>query len=291
MSVVAIGNFDGVHEGHALILKNAVRLAEESGTKSIVLTFKEHPRNVLSETNKIKYLIDNEYKEQLIKSLGIDEVHFIVFDKAFASQTSAEFIGFLKNTYNCQTVICGRNFLYGKKASYTTEDLKEETEKQGIKAVIIDMVIDGIIVSSTEIRSLIENGDVKTANKLLGHFFSVSSEIVHGRRLGSTIGFPTINQLIPESFIIPKIGVYATYVEIDGKLYKGVTNVGHRPTVELSQSKVNIETHIINNNSNYYGKVIRIFFIERIRDEKKFDSLNLLKEQLAFDCEYIKKIF
>jgi riboflavin kinase/FMN adenylyltransferase len=152
------------------------------------------------------------------------------------------------------------------------------------------MVVNGIVISSTEIRSLIENGDLVKANKLLGRSFSVSARVVHGKHLGSRIGFPTINQFIPESFIIPKIGVYATYAEIDGKKYKGVTNVGHRPTVDSTDSAINIETHLLDNNEDYYGKEIRVFFSERIRDEKKFGSLELLKKQLAHDCEYAGKL-
>jgi riboflavin kinase/FMN adenylyltransferase len=290
MSVIAIGNFDGVHTGHALVLKNAVKAAESGNTKSIVLTFAEHPRNVLSKKTVIKYITDNRYKEMLIKSFGINEVVFINFNEAFAGQTSSEFIAFLKDSYDCDTVVCGSNFRYGNRAAYNTENLKEETKKQGLNAIVTDMVVNGIVISSTEIRSLIENGDLVKANKLLGRSFSVSARVVHGKHLGSRIGFPTINQFIPESFIIPKIGVYATYAEIDGKQYKGVTNVGHRPTVDSTDSAINIETHLLDNNEDYYGKEIRVFFSERIRDEIKFNSLELLKKQLAHDCEYAGKL-
>ncbi|MDF2684858.1 MAG: ribF [Clostridia bacterium] len=290
MSVIAIGNFDGVHKGHALVLKNAVKAAQESNTKSIVLTFNEHPRNVLSKKTTIKYLTDNEYKEKLIKAFGINEVEFIDFNESFAEQTSTEFIKFLKDSYDCTTVVCGSNFKFGKKAVYNTESLKVETKKQGLNVIITDMVVNGLVISSTEIRGLIENGDITTANKLLDRDFSISGLVVHGKHLGSTIGFPTINQFIPESFIIPRIGVYATYAEINGRHFKGVTNVGHRPTVDSTDSAINVETHLLDNNEDYYGKDIRVFFIKRIRDEIKFNSLDLLKKQLTLDCEYVRKI-
>lgn len=284
MSIMAIGNFDGVHIGHAFLLKKTAEIAGTINTESVAMTFNEHPRNVLGK-EKVLYLTDKKYKESLIKACGINKVVFVEFDKAFAEKTTVEFLTFLKEL-GCTQIVCGENFKFGKNAAYDTSALQAASETFGMKGHVIKLAELDKTVSSTNIRNFLLQGDVKSAEKMLGRMYSVKALVIQGHHLGTGIGFPTINQFPPEGILIPMSGVYSTLVEFCGQLYPAITNIGRRPTVEESGIP-NIETHILNVDINLYGKEIRIFFEDYLRTEKKFKNLEELRRQIELDKMHV----
>ena len=289
MSVVVVGNFDGVHRGHVKILKKAAEIAKQEKTEAVAFTFREHPQNILHAGYPVKRLIDDAYKEQLIQKTGIHTVNFMTPDKAFLSLSAKDFLVYLQKTCACKTIVCGSNSSFGKGAQADSYTLKELAEPLGITVVVVELENGGI--SSTNIRRCIEKGEIPQANTLLGYDFSIKAEVIPGKQLGRTLDFPTLNQRIPEGFIVPAFGVYLTYLILDGVKKVSITDVGHRPTVESADSAVLAETHVIGQTfqEDWYGKTLRVYFSDRIRDEKKFSSVEELKTQIWKDCELAKK--
>ena len=283
--VVAEGNFDGVHLGHAAVIRRACAEAKKRGEKTLVFTFENHPRAFFG--GDFKYLVSNKKRRELIMAIGADDVYFQRFDKEFAEKNPDEFISFLKQKFSCTAVVCGADFRFGHGAEGHPQNVSD------IDVIIVPEVdIDGARVSSTRIRELISDGDVSDANKLLGYVFSISAVISHGKRLGTKLGYPTLNQTVTPYLILPKNGVYATVVYCDGEKFCGVTNVGVRPSAE-DRGAVTVETYLIdlNDGRDLYGKEAEIFFLERLRDEMKFDSLENLTKQIGIDCSLSKQIY
>lgn len=276
-TVVTIGIFDGVHKGHQAILKKAVKEAKRSGLKSVVVTFDPHPVKVLNPAAKIPFLISLEHRIKLIKGAGIDDCRVLKFTKAFSKIAPEEFIKkILIDKLNLKVLVTGENFLFGFKEKGDKALLRKLSKVYNFKFYgIPPLKIEGDFVSSTRIRKAIERGNLGLASKLLGRPVTILGAVVKGKRIGRAIGFPTAN-IDPHHESIPPSGVYSVNIVLGEKLYRGILNISTHNIVEA---------HIFNFNKNIYGKDIEVIFKQKIRDEKKFNSLKALQRQIQLDIQ------
>ena len=289
-SVVTIGNFDGIHKGHQVLIEKATEYAKKNNVISTVFTFNNHPVNYF-KPNSIKNIITNNDKIKILKTMGVDYIINIPFDEYMTKISGYDFVkDILIDKLGAKKIIVGHDFTFARNKEGNIDLLKELSKKNGFLLEIVNPVkIDDIRISSSYIRKLILDGKVEDARKYLGRNYKLSGEVIHSKKLGRTIGFPTANISIDENIIIPKVGIYATKVYVNGTIYYGATNVGYNPTV--NGNKLSIETNILEFNADIYGKIITIEFLERIRDEKKFNGIEELKEQLQKDTKYIYKVY
>lgn len=289
---IALGFFDGVHAGHAELMKMTKRRAEEIGAMPSVLSFDVHPDTLVF--NKEVPLINSAIgREELIRRcFGINNVVFIHFNKHVMCMPWREFIDSLIDELNIAWIVVGHDFCFGYKGEGTAQRLKDYCEERGIGCDIIPALrIDGRIVSSTHIRELIANGDIETANRYLGHPHTLSDTVHSGYHLGRNLGAPTINMFFPDGVLVPKHGVYATKVFLeDGSSYIAVTNVGVRPTVS-EDSRVSVESHLLDYSGNLYGRQARVEFYSYLREEVKFGSFDELSEHIKKDAESARAYF
>ncbi|HSQ87908.1 bifunctional riboflavin kinase/FAD synthetase [Romboutsia sp.] len=288
MSVITIGNFDGLHKGHQVLIKKAVEYGMKNNIKSVAFTFENHPGNYFVP-NSIKNIISNEEKINRLKNLGIDLIVSIPFDEYMTKISPQEFVeDILVNKLGVEKIIVGYDFTFARNKEGNTDLLKILSHKYKYKLDVVKPIkINGMRVSSTYIRSLVTQGSVCDVKNYLGYNYEIEGIVIHSKKLGRTIGFPTANIEVDKDMIIPKNGIYATKVHIEDKMYYGATNIGYNPTV--NGEKLSIETNILEFNEDIYGKVIKVEFLERIRDEKKFSSLDELKSQLEKDTNHVFK--
>ena len=287
-SVVAIGNFDGLHKGHIKLLNVLKEKACELSVSSVVYTFLQHPKNVFCEYSQ-KLIYDNSTKEKLFSENDIDILFFENFSKV-SNLEPEEFVKeILIDKFNIKAVVIGTNGRFGKKSAGTAETLCELGKKYGFEVLVVEpLVIDDIVCSSTEIRNSIETGDFEKCANLLGRNYSVSGIVVSDKRLGRTYGFPTAN-IIPEKEKPDiKRGVYATKTHIGEKVYKSITNVGTTSFDKPEKSR--IETHILDFSGDLYGENIEVEFLYYMRDFKKFANTDELKEQLIKDNNEVRRM-
>lgn len=282
-NIVILGNFDGVHKGHQVILQKAVERAKEKKLKTIVYTFSEYPKN---QQTKITTCSEKAY---FLDKNKIDYLCLEQFEKV-RNYSPEEFVEkVIVNDLNAAEVYCGFNFTFGKGKSGNVETLKKLLEERNLKLNVQKAVLDndGEIISSTRIRNYIKEGNFEKVRELLGHNFIILGEVVYGKQLGRVIGFPTAN-LKFENKIYPEFGVYGVKIHIQGdeKIYNGVMNIGRNPTVNVGI--LSVETNIFDFNEDIYGKIILIEVLENIRYEKKFSSVEKLKEQIGKDASYWK---
>ena len=273
---LALGTFDGIHKGHLAVLESAIKSKVD---KKVVVTFAAPPMKAGA-----KLIMSENIKEKEFFRLGFDEILLLDFLEV-KDMSPTEFLNMLFEKYNVKSISCGFNYRFGKSALGNTETLKEYAISHGAECKIIEPVyyMDEPI-SSTRIRSAIENGDIKSANAMLGAPFFLESEVVSGDARGRQMGFPTANQSTDSCLAIPKFGVYKTETELDGKKYKSITNIGIRPTYKTESPLA--ETHIVGFSGNLYGKTIRVSFLEFIREEKKFSGLDEVKQQIEKDLAF-----
>lgn len=291
-NVIAVGNFDGIHRGHQLIFQTTLEIAKAEGCGTIAFTFDNHPRNFIHK-EPVKLIRSPAFKERIIRKCGMDRVVSVPFNEQIANMTPTEFLQMLKKCYGCSCIVCGENFHFGHNGAGSSENLYEISKKQGIQSNVVSMMNDesGQAVSSSRIRSCIEKGEIETANSLLGLPFMLSGKIIHGRKFGREMGFPTINFRFPVNFVCPRFGVYCTYVVIDSGIYEAITNVGVCPTVS-ADGQITVESHIIKsvkdgqNNYDFYGEYAEVYFYSFIREEKKFTDRYTLQAQIQSDKEY-----
>lgn len=285
---VALGSFDGIHKGHLALINKSIELAKKNDSLSMVYTFKNHPRTLINKKEVPKLIMNLDEKMNELKHLGVDLSVFVEFTKDFMSLEPREFINNLIEIYNVKGIIAGFNYRFGYKNKGDVNLLKELTASRGIELHIIDpFTYNNEIISSTRIRKSIVDGKMEDAYNMLNRYFSLNGEVVGGKRIGRTINFPTANINIDKKVVLPKIGVYYTNVEVDKKIYKGITSVGNNPTV--NGKNITVETHILSFDENIYGKKIKLYFISKIRNEKKFNSLEELKNQLVKDKKFAEK--
>ena len=288
--IATTGFFDGVHLGHRLVIERLVSLARERGDESLVVTFWPHPRAVLQDgARELRLLNSLEEKKELLRSLGVDRVEVLDFTRSFAALTAEQYLReILRDRFGVTTLLMGYDNRLGSDR-LTADTLKPIAEGIGMELKELlplsfrPSEASGEI-SSTQIRTALENGDIASAAEMLGYRYTLKGVVVAGNRLGRTIGFPTANMKLYEPLkLVPGRGVYAVEAEVLGKKYRGMPNIGLRPTV--GGSFTTIETHILDFDEDIYGLPLRITFLRRLRDEVHFPSLEALKDQLEKDRE------
>jgi riboflavin kinase/FMN adenylyltransferase len=284
-SVVTIGTFDGVHRGHQKIINRLVDIAHTEHLQALVLTFFPHPRMVVQKDMSIKLINTIDEKADLIQNLGVDHLVVKAFTKEFSRLTSLEYVrDVLVNKLHVKHIIVGYDHHFGRNRTANITDLKEFGAFYGFKVTEISaQEVGDVAVSSTKIRNALGEGSIKIANEFLGYNFMINGTVIKGKGLGKTIQFPTANLKIEESYkLIPKKGVYLVQAIIDSKLVYGMLNIGTNPTVS-DTNELSIEVFFFDFNQTLYGEVLKIEFLDRIRDEIKFSGLEGLKLQLEQD--------
>ena len=285
-TVIALGFFDGVHRGHGALLQKTAERARELGAVPAVFTFDRPPKEVV--TGQPVHLINSaEDRQGLIRRLyGIDRIILAPFDRDMMTMSWEDFVTeVLVKRYGAVHLVAGHDHRFGHKNAGNAQLLQEKCAQLGLGCDIIPAVtLDGVTVSSTHIRKLLEEGDVETARAFLGHPHVLTQTVGHGRQLGRTIGIPPANLVAPPHVLLPKRGVYAAKITLpDGRAFGGVTNVGVRPTVNNGQD-VTVEPWILDFDGDLYGQAIRVEFFRRLRDERKFESLDALRSQIETDA-------
>ncbi len=291
-SCVTVGVFDGVHAGHKKIISKVVALSRRLGMKSVVITFDPHPAKVLNPKSKTPSLISLDHRIRLIGELGVDLLVIVKFTKAFSSLPAGEFVrNVLAGRLRMKRILVGENFYFGRRAAAGTAALEKLSGRFKFKVITIRPIkVVGHIVSSSLIRRLITGGDLHDAAKLLSRPVSVFGTVVKGHGLAIELGFPTAN-INPHHEVVPPCGVYAVNARLDRKIYRGVLNIGLRPTFYSSRDKEpTIEVHLFGFKGDLYGKDIEVGFVKKIRDERKFGSKEALVEQIRADALLARKI-
>ncbi len=292
-AVVTIGTFDGVHRGHQVILKDMVRKAHEIGGETVVVTFCPHPRQVLCiGDNSLRLISTQEEKIKQMDALGIDNLIVIKFTKEFSTLSSEDFIkNYIVEKIRPAMLVIGYDHHFGNNRLGDFEMLNGLGAENNFKVERVPVQdVDNVVVSSTKIRNALQVGDIRQANSLLGHQFSYTGIVVHGMGLGRQMGYPTANlEVALEYRLIEKPGVYATFVDFDGKTLPAMTYIGRRPTVNDNRPAT-IESHLIGFDGDLYGKQLTLRFVDRVRDERKFNGLDELKRQINIDEQTIINI-
>jgi len=292
-AVVTTGTFDGVHIGHRTILNRLIEVSNKMKGESVLLTFYPHPRMVLQEDAELRLLNTIDEKTQLLEKAGIDHLIIHPFTKEFSRTTSLEFVrDLLVNKIGTKKLVIGYDHHFGRNREGSFEHLKEYGPVYGFEVEEIPAQdIDDVNVSSTKIRKALVAGDVKTANNYLGHNFQLNGIVVHGNKVGRELGYPTANIDLQNKYkLIPAEGIYAVKVRLKDESYNGMLNIGRRPTINSGNGEVSIEVNIFDFKKEIYGEKIQLELIERIRDEKKFDSKEELIAEMQKDqvkCERI----
>ena len=287
-TVYALGFFDGVHVGHQALLRECKALAAGVGCRAGAVTFVSHPDTLVrGETPR---LLNTEGERcEMLRRFGMEEVLRLPFDEVLKTMPWQDFLTLLQTEHGAAGFVCGDDFRFGHRGGGTAALLRRFCEEKGLAcAVVPEQTVDGLRVSSTRIRALIEAGEAENANRLLGHPHSLSGTVVRGRQLGRTIGIPTANLLLPEGVVCPAFGVYACKALADGREYLAVTNVGVRPTV--SGAGITVEPWLLDFEGDLYGKTLTLEFYAFLRPEKKFDSLEALRREILENAEQTRAL-
>ena len=290
--IVTVGTFDGVHFGHQKIIQRLQKIAKKNNGESVLLTFDPHPRKILLNDQGLKLIHTINEKINILENLGLDHLVIYPFTLEFSKFSAKRYIDeLLIQKLGTHTLVIGYDHHFGNDREGNIDLLKKyEKSNPFYLEEIKAHEIEEIKISSTKVRSAIEKGNIHLVNDYCGHFYEFSGEVVHGNGIGKTIGTPTANiQLNSNEKIIPFDGVYAVFCEIKDVNYKGIMNIGYKPTLDAGQKRT-IEIHLFNYQRDIYGQDLRTKVIERIRDEVKFNSLKDLKSQILKDNEKAKKI-
>lgn len=286
-TIVTLGTFDGVHIGHKKIIERLLQNAIENDCESLILTFFPHPRMVLQEKSEIKLLNTIEEKIILLEQAGLNNLVIHPFDEAFSRLTAEAFVSqILVGQFNIKKIIIGHDHRFGRNRTANIDDLSIFGEDLGFEVEQISaQEIDEVSVSSTKIRNALLEGNVALANDYLGYEYMLTGTVVAGKQLGRTIGFPTANLLIAEDYkLIPKNGVYIVKSLLDNRMVFGMMNIGNRPT--LNGTTLSIEVNFFNFDASLYGEKISVSILEYVREEQKFETVDLLQAQLIKDRAY-----
>lgn len=283
-TAVALGNFDGMHVGHMAVLE-AAKSFESEGLLPVAILFDEHSLKAITGKAPAMLMTVTE-RNRIINENGL-RIETLVFNEIRDLSPSDFVEKILVGRLGAAAVCCGYNYRFGKGASGTAQMMSEICGRLGLKCRVSGEVdVDRCAVSSTKIRGFIENGEIEKANKMLGRPFGFSSRVIDGDKRGRVLGFPTINQIIPEELAMPRFGVYQSVVTVNGEKFKGVTNVGRRPTV--GTEKILSETHILDFDRDIYGENVDVRLIKFIRPEKKFSSFDELARQIKSDAKEVR---
>lgn len=289
-TILALGFFDGVHLGHQKLIMRAKEIADQKNLPLVVMTFDRHPKEVYADKKNFKYLETLEEKADKMAELGVDYLAIMPFTKKFSEVKAQEFIDNVIVKLNADTVIAGFDYTYGEKDIANMEHLPNFAKGRFNIVVMPKQIFDGKKIGSTEIRQAIKEGNMELAYELMGHHYVMSGIIGHGKRNGHKLGFPTANLVWADHKVIPKIGVYATKTEIDGKWYESMTSVGYNVTIG-QEKKIYIESNLFDFDEDVYGKPMKIKWYKYTRGEIKFASLDELRAQLEKDKKEIKAYF
>lgn len=287
-TATTIGNFDGVHIGHSRIIEKVVSLSKEYNLRSVVITFDPHPVRFFGQ--EIQLLTDLEKKNEILGEMGVDYHLIMDFNKDLMTMDPEVFVReILTKKLKTRFLVVGYDYKFGARRKGDFELLKLLSTKYGYTAFKYDkVVIDGLTVSSSNIRRLLQEGNLKLSNKMLGRFYSVVGKVAKGDGIGRLLGYPTTNIKLKD-FLIPKNGIYATFLKVAGIMHKSVTNVGIRPTIP-GKNELRVETYIFDFQKDIYDEKVELYFVEYIREEKRFDNFEDLKKQIAEDCIKAKNI-
>jgi riboflavin kinase/FMN adenylyltransferase len=291
-TVLTLGVFDGLHLGHQLIMSTVVERARACHAVPTVITFDPHPRAVLHPESAPPLLQTFDQKVEAFDVLGIEQTIVVRFTKAFAQIEARDFLrDVVRDRLQAVEVYLGRGFAFGRDREGNIELLRRVSEQLGFRAEEVPEVrLRGRRISSSTIRKLLAEGRVNLARRMLGRPYGVEGRVVRGAERGRTIGFPTAN-LRPENRVIPRGGVYVTATLIEGAWRRSVTNIGTRPTFESDAAQPSVETYVMNWTGDLYGDVVRVRFLHRLRDERKFASIDELKRQIAYDRDRASAYF
>nr|WP_221401241.1 bifunctional riboflavin kinase/FAD synthetase [Paenibacillus phyllosphaerae] len=289
---IAIGHFDGVHLGHKNVIRRAVESARVEGLQSAVMTFHPHPKEVLGQGDQyVTCLTPLADKIDRFRQLGVDVVYIVQFDLTFAAVTPEAFVTNILTPLHVRRAVVGFDFSFGARGAGTTETLRVLCEPNDIAVDIIDPFLqDGAKVSSTRIRECLSAGEVKQSAQLMGTAYAVTGTVMHGEGRGRTIGFPTANVELSAPYVVPRLGVYAIFVQVDGQRYSGVLNIGKKPTFHDDLPKPVFEAHLFDFAGDLYGKQMDIHFIDFLRAEQKFSSIDQLIAQIHSDAQQARTI-
>ncbi len=285
--VSCIGYFDGLHIGHQSLVKQTILKAQELNAESALITFDPDPWVVIKRVNDVQHLSTMKQRQKLAESMGLE--HFIVleFTEEMSKLNESEFVNLIERNFKIKAMICGFDFHYGYKGQGNAKTLAQHD----FEVICVDSVndIQGKI-SSTRICECIEEGKMKEASELLGYPYVIEGKIVHGNAKGTGIGFPTANILSDKEFLLPARGVYAGQVEVDDHKHAAMINIGYNPTFN-KRRLLSVEAHLLDFSGNIYGKEVSVSFMDKLRDEKKFSSIEELVEQLNKDVESTREYF
>jgi riboflavin kinase / FMN adenylyltransferase len=290
-SVVALGNFDGVHLGHQAVVRRAVEEGSRRGAKVVAATFDPHPRAVLAPGSEPRLLTTLEMRREELLGYGVDEVWAIRFDEALSRKSPEEFVrDVLVGEIGASAVVVGENFRFGHRAAGDFRELERLMRGFGGEAYAVPVRSEGgeAPISSTRIRRLVGEGEVAEAARLLGRPYVLRGDVVVGDKRGRTIGFPTANVVADPALVVPARGVYAGFVRVGKDTYAACTNIGVAPTFERRESRV--EVYLLGFEGDLYGREVDVSFLERIREEKRFSGVEELKTQISRDVEAAKRI-
>ena len=289
-AAIALGNFDGVHKGHQALIDACTGKANDRDLVPAVFTFSNHPNNVIAGKNVIKNIITFDEKAHILETMGIEYLFSFEFDQAMRISTPDSFCReLLFETLRMKEAFCGFTYHFGYKAQGNPKILKQIGDTLGYGVTILPPVeIDGEIVSSTLIRKAVDEGKMERYRQFTGRCYTLYGHVIEGRRFGRTLGFPTINLALDLTMALPLNGVYLTGTWIEGVRYESITNVGQKPTVGVFAK--NAETHIFQFDRDIYGMDVRVEFIELMREERTFSSIDQLTEQIGEDCRSARKL-
>ena len=289
-STVTIGVFDGVHRGHRYLIGRLVQEARDADALAGVVTFKNHPITVLRPGTEVRFLTGLDERVRLLKELGVDFVVPVRFDRELASLTSREFLKRLYDSLRMRRLIVGPDFAMGRDRDGTLDTLPAIGKSVGFSFESVDLMTDSAgVVKSTTIRNSILEGDVSRAAKLMGRNFSITGIVVHGEERGRELGFPTANLELAPGLIFPGDGIYAAWAHLESGTYMAATSIGVRPTFDDGENRT-IEAYLLDFSDDIYGQTLRLEFVQHLRGEEKFDTLQALLDQMDEDVRQTRDI-
>lgn len=288
--VLAIGQFDGLHLGHASVIESAVRTAASLNLPAAVMTFHPHPKEVMKKGDYDGYLTPPREKERILKSLGVDYVYIVEFNDAFSRVSPQNFVAGVLVPLQIHTAVVGFDFRYGYRGEGDAGMLRELSDNTLEVHTVPPFLIEGEKVSSSGIHRALAEGEVQLAARWMGRRYSIYGTVMHGEKRGRKIGFPTANLKPDEHFVLPAKGVYAVRVNYEGQRLEGVMNVGVKPTFHNDKSAPSLEIHLFDFNGDLYGKSLSVELVEFIREERRFGSIDELVAQIGKDADTAKSM-
>lgn len=291
-AVVAIGFFDGVHEGHQKVIKQAVEIAQKSHRECAVMTFYPHPSVVLRKNGeKVHYISTLEEKEAIMAKLGVDRLYIVTFNKELSQLSPAQFLQHFIHDLHITHMVAGFDYTFGHKGAGNMQNIDDHTDETLERTVIQQVSHEESKVSSTAIRTALQRGEVELVNDLLGRPYQATGRVVKGDQRGRTLGFPTANLEIDEAKLLPEVGVYAVAVAYKGQTYKGMANIGYKPTFRDDMVKPSVEVFILDFDKIIYGEELTVYWHAYIRSEKKFNGIEEIVAQLKSDEKNVRQYF